>query len=68
MHSSHLYFGLGRDNNNFLEMGFWGFVPEDLYDLIKKAVSVRKHLEKNKRDNDAKLRLILIEYRIHRLA
>lgn len=43
-------------------------LPEDLYSLIKKAVSVRKHLEKNKRDNDAKFRLILIESRIHRLA
>ena len=43
-------------------------LPEDLYHLIKKAVSVRKHLDKNRRDNDAKFRLILIESRIHRLA
>ena len=43
-------------------------IPEDLYFLIKKAVSVRKHLEKNKRDKDSKFRLILIESRIHRLA
>jgi small subunit ribosomal protein S13e len=43
-------------------------VPEDLYMLIKKAVSVRKHLEKNRKDKDSKFRLILIESRIHRLA
>eukprot|EP01113_Clastostelium_recurvatum_P036773 TRINITY_DN529_c0_g1_i1.p2 TRINITY_DN529_c0_g1~~TRINITY_DN529_c0_g1_i1.p2 ORF type:complete len:152 (+),score=54.21 TRINITY_DN529_c0_g1_i1:726-1181(+) len=43
-------------------------IPEDLYQLIKKAVSVRKHLEKNLRDKDSKFRLILVESRIHRLA
>ena len=43
-------------------------IPEDLYHLIKKAVSVRKHLEKNRQDKDSKFRLILIESRIHRLA
>eukprot|EP00286_Rhodomonas_abbreviata_P023605 CAMPEP_0181315894 /NCGR_PEP_ID=MMETSP1101-20121128/15611_1 /TAXON_ID=46948 /ORGANISM="Rhodomonas abbreviata, Strain Caron Lab Isolate" /LENGTH=151 /DNA_ID=CAMNT_0023423117 /DNA_START=32 /DNA_END=487 /DNA_ORIENTATION=+ len=42
-------------------------VPEDLYCLIKKAVSVRKHLERNRKDCDAKFRLILIESRVHRL-
>merc|ERR1712183_571284 len=43
-------------------------IPEDLYMLIKKAVSVRKHLERNCKDKDSKFRLILIESRIHRLA
>jgi small subunit ribosomal protein S13e len=43
-------------------------IPEDLYMLIKKAVQVRKHLEKNRKDKDSKFRLILIESRIHRLA
>lgn len=43
-------------------------IPEDLYMLIKKAVSVRKHMERNRKDKDAKYRLILIESRIHRLA
>jgi small subunit ribosomal protein S13e len=43
-------------------------IPEDLYMLIKKAVSVRKHLERNKKDKDSKFRLILVESRIHRLA
>lgn len=43
-------------------------IPEDLYQLIKKAVQVRKHLERNRKDMDAKFRLILIESRIHRIA
>jgi len=43
-------------------------IPEDMYHLIKKAVSVRKHLERNRADKDAKFRMILIESRIHRLA
>jgi len=43
-------------------------IPEDLYMLIKKAVSVKKHLNVSKKDKDAKFRLILIESRIHRLA
>ena len=43
-------------------------LPEDLYHLIKKAVSIRKHLEKFRKDKDSKFRLILVESRIHRLA
>eukprot|EP01112_Ceratiomyxa_fruticulosa_P002845 TRINITY_DN130_c0_g1_i1.p1 TRINITY_DN130_c0_g1~~TRINITY_DN130_c0_g1_i1.p1 ORF type:complete len:152 (-),score=17.76 TRINITY_DN130_c0_g1_i1:124-579(-) len=43
-------------------------IPEDLYHLIKKAVNIRKHLEKSRRDRDAKFRLILVESRIHRLS
>ncbi|TNY17170.1 ribosomal S13/S15 N-terminal domain-containing protein, partial [Rhodotorula diobovata] len=43
-------------------------IPEDLWCLVKKAVTVRKHLERNRQDKDAKFRLILIESRIHRLA
>ena len=43
-------------------------LPEDLYHLIKKAVAVHKHLERNRKDRDAKFRLILVESRIHRLA
>ncbi|KAH8924066.1 hypothetical protein BT69DRAFT_1241448 [Atractiella rhizophila] len=41
--------------------------PEDLHHLMQKAVSVRKHLERNRKDKDSKFRLILIESRIHRL-
>ena len=43
-------------------------IPEDLYHLIKTAVSIRKHLERNRKDKDSKFRLILVESRIHRLA
>mgnify|MGYP001299769378 CR=1 FL=1 len=43
-------------------------LPEDMYFLIKKAVSIRKHLERSRKDKDAKFRLILVESRIHRLA
>merc|ERR1711972_72464 len=42
-------------------------IPEDLFHLIKKAVSMRKHLQKNRKDIDCKFRLILSESRIHRL-
>ena len=43
-------------------------IPEDLYCLIKRAVSMRKHLERHRKDIDTKFRLILVESRIHRLA
>ncbi|TYH42865.1 hypothetical protein ES332_D11G091100v1 [Gossypium tomentosum] len=43
-------------------------IPEDLYHLIKKAVAISKHLERNRKDKDSKFRLILVESRIHRLA
>merc|ERR1712045_853870 len=39
------------------------FVPS-----LKKAVAMRKHLERNRKDTDSKFRLILVESRIHRLA
>jgi small subunit ribosomal protein S13e len=42
-------------------------IPEDLYFLMKRAVNVRRHIEKNKRDKDSKYRLILVESKIHRL-
>ncbi|KAL6582931.1 40S ribosomal protein S13-2 [Orobanche minor] len=43
-------------------------IPEDLYHLIKKAVAIRKHLERSRKDKDSKFRLILVESRIQRLA
>lgn len=49
-------------------MGLAADLPEDLYYLIKKAVAMRKHLERNRKDKDSKFRLILVESRIHRLA
>merc|ERR1712194_78427 len=47
-----------------------GVVLRDSHGIpqVKKAVAVRKHLEKNRKDRDSKFRLILIESRIHRLA
>ena len=48
--------------------GFVPAIPEDLYHLIKKAVAIRKHLDRNRKDRDSKFRLILVESRIHRLA
>ena len=50
------------------KLGMAPEIPEDLYHLIKKAVSMRKHLEANRKDRDGKFRLILVESRIHRLA
>jgi small subunit ribosomal protein S13e len=32
------------------------------------AVNIRRHMEKNRKDKDAKFRLIMIESHIHRLA
>ncbi|XP_062183195.1 small ribosomal subunit protein uS15y-like [Phragmites australis] len=43
-------------------------IPEDLPFLIKKVVAIRKHLERIRKDNDTKFRLILVESKIHRLA
>ncbi len=42
-------------------------IPEDLYHLIKKALNIRKHMEKNRNDKDAKYRLTIKESRIHRI-
>ena len=43
-------------------------LPEDLHHLIEKAVAIQKHLERNRKDKDAKFHLILIESSIHLLA
>ena len=49
------------------DLGLAPSLPEDMYFLIKKAVAIRKHLERNRKDRDAKFRLIMVESRIHRL-
>ena len=60
---------VGRETSALIRCtGLAPALPEDLYHLIKKAVSVRKHLERSRKDKDAKFRLILIESRIYRLA
>lgn len=43
-------------------------IPEDLETLMRKAESVRRHLEKNKADKIGKRSLALIESKIYRLA
>lgn len=59
---------LKKNGSFWFNKGCGPEIPEDLYCMIKKAVSMRKHLEKNRKDTDAKYRLILIEAKIHRLA
>ena len=41
--------------------------PEDLFNLLKQAVSLRDHLQKNKRDYTSKRGLELLESKIRRL-
>jgi len=43
-------------------------IPEDLENLIKRAVNLRKHLDTNKKDLHNKRGLKLIESKIHRLS
>ena len=42
-------------------------IPEDLFNLLRKAVKLRTHLEKNKRDAHSKRGLELLESKIRRL-
>jgi small subunit ribosomal protein S15 len=51
-----------RENNVYPKL------PEDLRDLIKRAVNVRKHLEKNRKDKHSRRGLMLIEAKIRRLS
>jgi len=41
--------------------------PEDIFNLIKQAVNLREHLEKNKKDHTSKRGLELLESKIRRL-
>jgi small subunit ribosomal protein S15 len=50
------------------EQGFKEEYPEDLVNLIKKAVNLRKRLARNKKDLHNKRALQLIESKIRRLA
>ncbi len=43
-------------------------VPEDLRNMIAKAVTIRRHLEDNKKDFVSKRGLQLVESKIHRLS
>ncbi len=50
------------------EKGMKTPVPEDLTDLIKRAVSVRRHLEEHPKDEHSRRGLRLVEAKIHRLS
>eukprot|EP01056_Protomagalhaensia_sp_Gyna25_P002210 Protomagalhaensia_sp_Gyna_25__2209@NODE_21_length_7814_cov_1312_689003_g14_i0_p8_GENE_NODE_21_length_7814_cov_1312_689003_g14_i0NODE_21_length_7814_cov_1312_689003_g14_i0_p8_ORF_typecomplete_len152_score21_26Ribosomal_S13_N/PF08069_12/1_1e30Ribosomal_S13_N/PF08069_12/4e03Ribosomal_S15/PF00312_22/1_6e16YflT/PF11181_8/0_0033HTH_7/PF02796_15/2_1e02HTH_7/PF02796_15/1_4Recombinase/PF07508_13/6_7e03Recombinase/PF07508_13/0_073HTH_23/PF13384_6/3e02HTH_23/PF13384_6/4HTH_23/PF13384_6/1_2e03_NODE_21_lengt len=59
----------GQRINKILERkGLAAEIPESLYFLMKKAVTMRKHMEKARGDMDCKFRLGLCESKIHRLA
>lgn len=51
-----------REHNTYPEF------PEDIFNLIKKAVNLRAHLDKNKKDYTSKRGLELTESKIRRLA
>jgi small subunit ribosomal protein S15 len=50
------------------ERGLAPEVPEDLLNLMKRAVKVRKHLDEHPKDYHSKRGLQLIESKIHRLS
>ncbi|MEM1550959.1 MAG: 30S ribosomal protein S15 [Candidatus Bathyarchaeia archaeon] len=50
------------------ENGLAPKIPEDLENLIKKAMRITAHLQRNKKDTHNKRALYLVESRIHRLA
>ena len=49
------------------EKGLMTKLPENLLALIKKSVSIRKHMEKHKQDQTSKRGLLLTESKINRL-
>ncbi len=49
------------------ERGLAPEIPEDMLNLLKKVVNLRKHLEKNKKDMRSKYALMLLESKIRRL-
>jgi len=50
-----------------MENNLYPEIPEDLFNLLKQAVSLREHLKKNKRDYTSKRGLELLESKIRRL-
>ena len=60
---------LGKTITKFLEeKKLTGEIPEDIMFLIRRAVKLRKHMEKNNHDMGAKRGLQLTESKIKRLA
>ncbi len=49
------------------EHGLAPTIPEDLKNLIIRAMRIRKHLEKHKKDMHNKVALLRVESKIHRL-
>ena len=59
---------LGKSITEVLqEHGLAPQIPEDLMNLIRRAVKIRKHLEEHPKDLSAKRGLNLVESKIHRL-
>jgi len=50
------------------ERGLKSQLPEDLTNLIKRAIKLRRHLEENRKDLSSRRGLQLIESKIHRLS
>ena len=50
------------------ENKFYPEIPEDLFNLLKQAVNLRNHLEKNRKDYTSKRGLELLESKIRRLS
>jgi len=58
----------GKKLGYFLKKNnLYGDIPEDLHNLIKKAVNLRKHLEQHRKDIHNRRSLQLIESKIRRL-
>lgn len=59
---------IGMTINQFLKKeGKLSTYPEDLLNLIRKAVRMRSHLKASRKDKHNKVKLIHIESKIHRL-
>lgn len=59
---------IGKKVEDILEKyGIKLLVPEDLYNLMKRAVNLRRHVEEHPKDYHSKRGLIEIESKIHRL-
>ncbi len=59
---------LGKTLNEFLaEENILPQYPDDLINLIRKAVGIRNHLKANKTDTHGKVKLLHVESKIHRL-
>lgn len=50
------------------EQGYRPVFPQDMLDLMRRAVNLRRHIERNKQDMHNKTRLVRVESKIWRLA